>query len=259
MRRLPAYLNAGFNPGMFDGGGSPPAATRSFTLSPAIAGKTTWDLDVDGPCTFPVGVYTVTPLAGFAGDVEIWGPGGGSGGAGITTGDATSGTTSTSSSFTTGGTVMSVGAGTRSVLRINNTASAGVAGGSASGGDVNTVGTTGGTSVIAATCIGGDGGSSPNGGATQPGASAGDGVIVAGVAGNAPGGAASGPVKGSATAADRRAVGGPGGGGYCKRTFSVDELAVGVARTMTITAGGAGGTGNVANGAAGADGRGKIT
>jgi hypothetical protein len=56
------------------------AVGRTFTISPAVSGKTTWNLDVDGPLTLSsYGDWTITPSGVFAATVKIWGAGGGMG------------------------------------------------------------------------------------------------------------------------------------------------------------------------------------
>lgn len=58
------------------------SSVRIFTISPALAGKTTWNLDVDGPINITQGPtattsYTLTPSENFQADVKAWGGGGG--------------------------------------------------------------------------------------------------------------------------------------------------------------------------------------
>ncbi len=62
--------------------GSGGGGTRVFAISPAepISGRTSWDLDIDGPLVFNVvGTWTLTPSAGFSATVKAWGGGGGAG------------------------------------------------------------------------------------------------------------------------------------------------------------------------------------
>lgn len=59
---------------------TPSAPTRAFTISPAVSGKTTWDLDTDGPLALSsYGDWTIVPLTNFSASVKIWGAGGGRG------------------------------------------------------------------------------------------------------------------------------------------------------------------------------------
>lgn len=53
---------------------------RSFTISPSVSGKSTWDLDVDGPLNLPnSGSWTITTntSASLQMSAKIWGAGGG--------------------------------------------------------------------------------------------------------------------------------------------------------------------------------------
>ena len=53
---------------------------RIFTISPAVSGKTTWDLDLDGPFAITTyGEYTLTPTNTFTASAKLWGAGGGMG------------------------------------------------------------------------------------------------------------------------------------------------------------------------------------
>jgi hypothetical protein len=55
---------------------------RVLTLSPAVNGKTSWNLDTDGPLRLAAaGTYTVTPATSMAFSAKLWGGGGGGGGA----------------------------------------------------------------------------------------------------------------------------------------------------------------------------------
>lgn len=58
----------------------PKFSTRTFSISPAVSGKSTWDLDSDGPLTLSsYGDWTIVPTASFDATVKIWGGGGGKG------------------------------------------------------------------------------------------------------------------------------------------------------------------------------------
>lgn len=50
---------------------------RIFTISPAVLGKTTWNLDSDGPLNLSTqGTWVITPLSSFSANVKAWGEGG---------------------------------------------------------------------------------------------------------------------------------------------------------------------------------------
>lgn len=58
----------------------PPSTSRIFTISPAVGGRTTWDLDVHGPLTLSTaGTWTIVPSSTFSASVRAWGAGGGGG------------------------------------------------------------------------------------------------------------------------------------------------------------------------------------
>jgi len=60
------------------------AVVRSFNISPAVGGKTTWNLDTDGPLNLSTqGTWTITPLSTFTTNVKAWGEGGGTFGQGL--------------------------------------------------------------------------------------------------------------------------------------------------------------------------------
>jgi hypothetical protein len=51
---------------------------RIFTISPAVSGKTTWNLDTDGALTLgSAGNWTLTPQSNFSAQVKMWGAGSG--------------------------------------------------------------------------------------------------------------------------------------------------------------------------------------
>ena len=53
---------------------------RSFNISPAYSGYSTWNLNVDGPLSFSTaGTWTITPTVNFTATVKAWGAGGGGG------------------------------------------------------------------------------------------------------------------------------------------------------------------------------------
>ncbi len=56
---------------------------RVFQISPAVNGRTTWNLDADGPLNLASeGSWTITPISSFGVNVKAWGEGGGQGGGG---------------------------------------------------------------------------------------------------------------------------------------------------------------------------------
>lgn len=55
----------------------------TFDLSPAVSGKTRWNLYVDGPFSVSTaGTWTITPITAFNGIIKMWGGGGGGAGPG---------------------------------------------------------------------------------------------------------------------------------------------------------------------------------
>lgn len=65
-----------------DTGGVCGGGARSFSINPSVTGKSSWDLDVDGPLTLSggTGSWTITPTSDFTTTVTAKGGGGGSGG-----------------------------------------------------------------------------------------------------------------------------------------------------------------------------------
>lgn len=141
------------------GGSTEIGSPRSFGITPAIDGKTIWDLDADGPCvgTGP-GTYLITPLGTHlqTDSFEIWGPGGSSGATYLLSGGGDSddydGLPGAESRLTVpGGTDLVAGPGEPSPgYRLHGAPATGSrlstaepAGGVASGGDVNTDGNPG--------------------------------------------------------------------------------------------------------------------
>jgi len=56
------------------------SATRSFSISPAVSGKTTWNLDTDGPLDLPnAGTWTIVPSTTLHVTAKAWGAGGAGG------------------------------------------------------------------------------------------------------------------------------------------------------------------------------------
>ena len=58
----------------------PGLTTRSFSISPAVSGKSTWNLDTDGALDLgSQGTWTITPIGGaLSTSIKMWGAGGGS-------------------------------------------------------------------------------------------------------------------------------------------------------------------------------------
>jgi len=245
-----------------DPGQTTSSSTTIFALSPAYAGITVWNTAIDGPLTID-GPYsgTITPLGtDLRVDIELWGPGG-TGGAGgfLIPGDPDPviGSASTFQGIT-------AGAGGPGLSNQDNNTGKG-AGGTASGGDVNTNGSQGGGGDIAPLgddALGGTGagGTTPGGGASQPYVIAGYNVIIHGVDGNAPGGGGRGGAKGRAATSANRAGSGGGEGAYSKKTYGASVLLQGVPYALVVgEAGGIIVPGNGAKGGKGAPGRCVIT
>ncbi len=199
------------------GGGGGGGGVHSFALSPSVGGKSTWDLDVDGPLTFASsGTWTITPSFTLTASTKVWGAGGvyqdgGTGGGGGYAGGTVTfqsgvpytiyvGSTGTAGSPGTGG---SPGGGTP-------TGSYGSGGGGYSG-----IRKSDGTGILIAGGGGGGGypGSGTNGGAGggatgQAANTSGGGTQIAGGAGGY------GGAGGSAYQGGGGARAGSGGGGY---------------------------------------------
>jgi YD repeat-containing protein len=82
------------------------AAARSFSITPAVAGKTTWNLDTDGRLNLGVaGTWTIVPSSNFVTPTKVWGGSGGTGlgGGGGFSGGAVSLISGTSYTLTVGG------------------------------------------------------------------------------------------------------------------------------------------------------------
>jgi hypothetical protein len=155
--------------------------------------------------------------------VRLWG-GGGGGGAAYSGTSAGGGGIGGNSSINSLGLVAGGGVGG---VGTQATSIAGASGGSASGGDVNTNGSS---SAAVAASGASSGGSSPNGGnggVAQP-------INVGGQAGTAPGGGGSGSVYGATASAS-----GGGSGSYVEKVFTTGTLAPGT-NIADIVVGGAG-------------------
>ena len=59
---------------------TPGAPPRSFSISPAVSGRSTWNLDTDGPLTLSsYGDWTITTTSSFNASLKMWGAGGAQG------------------------------------------------------------------------------------------------------------------------------------------------------------------------------------
>lgn len=242
---------------MLPGTYNPPSQTsnpRSFTLSVAVAGKTSWNLDTDGPLTITTAYSgTLTPGPGFAATVQLWGPGGSSG---ATTGTPTPAGAGTNSQFGS----MNAGAGGISAsTATSGTATTPGTGGTASGGNVSNTNGNSGSSGTAGSS-GGNGAAAPSGGAAAVAPTGvGSNSMADGVAGNGPGGGAAGGAVNRSGASF--SVGGGGSGALVVSTFTAGQLSG--AQTLVVGdsgAAGIAGTGTYkCNGAKGATGKIIIT
>lgn len=175
-------------------------APRAFTISPAVSGKTFWDLDIDGQFLITTaGTWTLTPEPGFFGDVTLRGAGGGGGG------QAASGSGALQTTFA--GLACNGGAGGIAAA----SGGSGGAGGAATGGDTNTAGGNGGNGAVG----------------------------TAGAEGTPPGGGTVGRGgRGFAGTPEELGGGGGGAGGRAIKTYVLNELTPGSPQTILIRAGG---------------------
>ena len=235
-----------------------------FAISPAYAGKTIWNLAIDGELSIP-GPWsgTITPLGtgGLQCLGDFHGPGGSTGGVGASVAQPGAGT---NTSFA--GLIIAAAGGVSASLQISGpiladtpvAASSPGAGGTASGG-TNTTGANGGVAEIypSSQARGGSGGNTPDcGGATPAAGSATRGHAEHGVAGGAIGGGAAGgfTIGTDATVPpNMRAIGGGAHGGKTIRAFTAGQLVYGVPYALVVgDAGAAGiGSGNVNYGTGG--------
>lgn len=218
----------GWMPGAAGAGGGGPESTRVFTISPAVSGKSTWDLDVDGPLTLSTaGSWTLAPQGGWLdATVELWGPGGAGGGSSASIGNP-------GTAATTFGAHISAGPG-QGGFGAHSGADGG-AGGTASGGDVNTNGNPGEPGVGT---TGGTGGDAPNGGSGGAGGVGGN----SGQPGNAPGGGGGGMHH---SFAGQGAGGGGGSGAYVLKSLTDADTEDGVGVSLEVGDGGAGVSGGL--------------
>lgn len=79
-RRVERGLKAVYGSTPSGGNQSGGAIGRVLAISPAVNGKTTWDLDADGPLTLSTsGTWTLTSSGTFSVTAKLWGAGGGAG------------------------------------------------------------------------------------------------------------------------------------------------------------------------------------
>jgi hypothetical protein len=194
---------------------------RRFSIFPAVSGKLTWDLDVDGALVLSSnGTWTLTPQTSFPYDADAIGGGAGSGGVGDSPPSGSNGTATTFNGISAGG-----GVGGTSVD--HGSGGAGGAGGTASGGDTNTNGNAG--------AAHGAGGAAPGGGASGHGGAGGF-----------------FPTSGETG-------GGGGSGARVQKHVNAGVLVVGTPLTITVGASGAGASCNAANGNSGTAGKFTLT
>jgi hypothetical protein len=221
-------------------------STRRFSIVPAVSGRTIWDLDFHGPCSPPVGSYTVTPLgSSLVCSVDVRGPGGSSGGGGNSFTDGGVGTDSSFDSVVAGAGGRTLGSSTLGADGVGGTA------GVASGGDTNTngsAGSAGDTNPSSPPASGGNGAAAPSGGAAAVALTSNTlGDHKDGVAGNAPGGGAAGGVGiGTSSGASQFIVATPGGGSGAKsvKAYIAGVLIYGVPIAVVVGDSGAAGTGS---------------
>ena len=210
-------------------GGDTAAAASTFSISPAVSGKTSWNMATDGALSLPSGTYTITPTANYNMNVKMWGAGGGGGGnwSGASGGAGGAGgyasgiialTASTAYTFSVGaggvtpGEYVTAGdGGGLTAIKQGSTwilvAGSGGGGGGSNQANGGAGGAGGGTNGLA-----GSNGreSTAGGGGTQSaGGSAGSGTSSGGVGTQGAGGAG-----GGATGFSARTGGGSGGAGY---------------------------------------------
>ena len=112
------------------GGNWPSAYGGTFSISPSVSGKSTWDTGTDGALNLSTqGTWTIVPSNTFTGSVTMWGGGGGSGNQGGTGGGG---------GYSTGQFVFQ--SGVTYIIRVGQGGRAGgggTAGGGGGSGDVN--------------------------------------------------------------------------------------------------------------------------
>jgi YD repeat-containing protein len=218
--------------------------TRSFFITPAVNGKSTWNIDVDGPLNLATaGIWTITPTATFTSATKAWGAGGGSSGCCATNGGA--------GAYSGGSVLFSAGASYKLYVGGGGAyspmgANGGLNGGGNAGNASNSARGSGGggysgvrTAVGAALLIAGGGGGQGWGGAGGGGGQSAPDYLGAGnvllKGGTGGGGTSYQGVDGQMTS--NGGLGGGGGGGYLGGGGGQSLL------TATGGSGGGGGTG----------------
>lgn len=224
-------------------GSTATAGNRRFTVVPAIDGRSVWDLDLHGPLTITeAGTYEITPTGDYLQfTMELWGPGGSTGGFGSTYTDGGAGEDSTFSGLT-------AGAGGRALGSDGSGAENGTGGtaGGASGGDTNTSGNAAGNGS-APPVLSGSGAAAPDGGAAVSGVGVPSyGSKMDATDGNDPGGGANGlaTLGTSASAVRYFAAGGGGSGAKVTKAYGESELLGGVTYPLVVGDSGDAGTGS---------------
>jgi hypothetical protein len=236
------------------------SSTRRFSIVPAIAGRTIWDLDFHGPIDLHgPGSWTIKPL-GERLDCVVrgWGPGGSTGAAGYSGNSPTSGGMGSATTFD--GMIANPGAPSLAAIYSTNQQTIGTsggAGGTASGGDTNINGTNG--TNGSSTGSPGSGNYNPKGGDASA-SSAPDGAALqsglqASTAGDPDtnnsdalpglerGGGATGAAARTGDKLTWAATGGGGTGGYFAKTYDANTTLT-IAKTLVIGDSGAPGTAN---------------
>ncbi|WP_305885147.1 Ig-like domain-containing protein [Phenylobacterium sp. LH3H17] len=189
------------------------AGSKTFAISPAVAGKTSWNIAVDGPLDLSAGgTWTIIPSNTFMVAAKVWGAGGGStaGGGGGYAGGTVLLTANATYTVHVGGSSMSVAAGMNG---------GGIGGGSTyrgfGGGGYSGIRNSDGSAVLIAGGGGGAGNGPSAAGGAGGGATAQDGYPYSTVPGGAGATATSGhaPYQGREGYGDGVSGGGGGGGG----------------------------------------------
>lgn len=183
----------------------------------------------DGSQTYSTpGTYSFTVPSYATLTVQVWG--GGGGGGAQNSPYSSIGSDGGQSSFA--GTVIANGGGAGAVVETGgSTPSPGGAGGTASGGTINTTGSNGVSTSGVWSGPGGAGGSSPNGGTGGAGGATG---------GSSPGSDGGAPGGGGGGASAFMPGSGGGGGGYSSITYTTGQLTVGGGISIVVGAGGSG-------------------
>jgi hypothetical protein len=224
---VPAY----FSPGLLSA-----SSARIFAISPAVGGKSTWNLDVDGDLTIPTaGTWTITATTNFRATATLWsggGAGGGNGGGTAADQAGDGGASSFDSMSITGGDGAQNARPPSSIF----TGAKGSGKGIATGGDTDTNGIDGTDGARSGSNgHGGNGAGAPDGGGDAPGPNT-SGAVV-GPAGTAPGGGGAGAGAGTGFNPANAAAGGGGQSGG--EGIKLVQFIAGTGYPLVIGAGGA--------------------